>query len=146
MIIIKKYPNRRLYDTSKSEYVNIDDILVMVQNHLDFQVVDSKSGDDQTKSILLQIISEQEVNDSRSLLTNTLLKQLIRFYNSDMQPYVRSYLEQSLAGLLEQQEAMQNMVNNLVKTNPANMFSKMMEENMKMWGNIGKTPSKPEDK
>ena len=134
MITIKKYPNRRLYDTSKSEYINVDDILVMVQNHLDFEILDSKSGEDQTKSILLQIISEQEVNESRSLLTNTLLKQLIRFYNSDMQPYVRSYLEQSLAGLLEQQEAMQLMVNNLVKTSPANMFAKMMEENMKLWG------------
>lgn len=145
MITIKKYPNRRLYDTSKSEYINIDDILVMVQNHLDFQIVDSKTGEDHTKSILLQIISEQEVNDSRSLLTNTLLKQLIRFYNSDMQPYVRSYLEQSLAGLLEQQETMQQMVNNLVKTSPASMFTKMMEENMKLWG-IPPTSPKTDDK
>lgn len=145
MITIKKYPNRRLYDTSKSEYINVDDILVMVQNHLDFEILDSKSGEDQTKSILLQIISEQEVNESRSLLTNTLLKQLIRFYNSDMQPYVRSYLEQSLAGLLEQQEAMQLMVNNLVKTSPANMFAKMMEENMKLWGTVA-PDTKKEDK
>lgn len=142
MITIKKYPNRRLYDTSKSEYINVDDILVMVQNHLDFEILDSKSGEDQTKSILLQIISEQEVNESRSLLTNTLLKQLIRFYNSDMQPYVRSYLEQSLAGLLEQQEAMQLMVNNLVKSSPANMFTKMMEENMKLWGAAAPGPKK----
>lgn len=144
MITIKKYPNRRLYDTSKSEYINVDDILVMVQSHTDFQIVDSKTGEDQTKTILLQIISEQEVNEGRSLLTNTLLKQLIRFYNSDMQPYVRSYLEQSLAGLLEQQEAMQLMVNNLVKTNPANLFTKMMEENMKIWG-TGSATSKKDD-
>ncbi len=142
MITIKKYPNRRLYDTSKSEYINVDDILVMVQNHLDFEIVDSKTGEDQTKVILLQIISEQEGNESRSLLTNTLLKQLIRFYNSDMQPYVRSYLEQSLAGLLDQQEAMQLMVKNLVKSSPANMFAKMMEENMKMWGTPPANPKK----
>lgn len=145
MITIKKYPNRRLYDTSKSEYINMDDILVMVQSHTDFQIVDSKTGEDQTKAILLQIISEQEVNESRSLLTNTLLKQLIRFYNSDMQPYVRSYLEQSLAGLLEQQEAMQLMVKNLVKTNPANMFTKMMEENMKLWGTPSSTSKKDDN-
>lgn len=144
MIIIKKYPNRRLYDTAKSEYINMEDILVMVQTHLDFKIVDSKTGEDQTKSILLQIISEQEVSENRSLLTTTLLKQLIRFYNSDMQPYVRSYLEQSLAGLLEQQEAMQNMVNNLVKTSPANMFAKLMEENMKLWG-TGPSRSKKDD-
>lgn len=145
MITIKKYPNRRLYDTAQSKYINIDDILVLVQNHADFEIVDSKTGEDHTKSILLQIISEQEVNDSRSLLTNTLLKQLIRFYNSDMQPYVRSYLEQSLAGLLEQQETMQQMVNNMVKSSPANMFTKMMEENMKLWG-VTPKPPEPEDK
>ncbi len=144
MITIKKYPNRRLYDTSQSKYINIDDILVLVQNHQDFEIVDSKTGEDHTKSILLQIISDQEINDNRSLLTNTLLKQLIRFYNSDMQPYVRSYLEQSLAGLLEQQETMQQMVNNMVKSSPANMFTKMMEENMKMWGMAAKPP-KTED-
>lgn len=145
MITIKKYPNRRLYDTSKSEYINMDDILVMVQNHLDFQIVDSKTGEDQTKVILLQIISEQETNESRSLLTNTLLKQLIRFYNSDMQPYVRSYLEQSLAGLLEQQEAMQLMVKNLVKSSPANMFAKLMEDNMKLWGTGPANPKKDDN-
>ncbi len=144
MIIIKKYPNRRLYDTEKSKYVNLDYLLELIKSHKDFQVIDSKSGDDQTKAILLQIITEQETDEKRSLLTNTLLKQLIRFYNSDMQPMVRNYMEQALASFLEQQETMQQMVKNMVKANPVNVYNKMFEQNMKMW-EPGKQPDKDED-
>ena len=79
MIIIKKYPNRRLYDTSRSQYVNLDYIKTLIEDSKEFQVIDSKSEADITKSILLQIISESETNDNQSLLTNSLLKQLIRF-------------------------------------------------------------------
>jgi len=147
VITIKKYPNRRLYDTSQSKYVNLDYILELIRGHQDFQVVDSKTGDDQTKSILLQIISEQETEEHRSLLTNTLLKQLIRYYNSDMQPFARNYLEQSFAAFLEQQETMQHLMKNIVDSSPVGMFNKMMEENMKMWtgavsgGRSGFTPN-----
>jgi polyhydroxyalkanoate synthesis repressor PhaR len=133
LITIKKYPNRRLYDTTQSKYVNLDFILQLIEEHREFIVVDSKTGDDLTRNLLLQIISEQEVDEGRSLLTLTLLKQLIRFYSSDMQPFVRSYLEQSLAGFLEQQESMQHMVKNLVDSSPAGLFAKMMEQNMKLW-------------
>lgn len=132
MITIKKYPNRRLYDTSQSKYVNLDYILELIREHKDFEVVDSKTGDDHTKNILLQIISEQETEEHRSLLTNTLLKQLIRYYNSDMQPFARNYLEQSFAAFLEQQETMQHLMKNMVDSSPVGMFNKMMEENMKM--------------
>ncbi|MEQ9210564.1 MAG: polyhydroxyalkanoate synthesis repressor PhaR [Pseudomonadales bacterium] len=147
MITIKKYPNRRLYDTSQSTYVNLDYLLELIQKHQDFQVVDSKSGEDHTKAILLQIISDQETDEHRSLLTNTLLKQLIRFYNSDMQPFVRNYLEQSLASFLEQQETMQHMVKNMVDSSPANLFTRMMEQNMRLWNvgtGAGKSPENDE--
>ena len=144
MIIIKKYPNRRLYDTEHSKYVNLEYILGLIKEHKDFQVVDSKSGADQTKAILLQIITEQETDENRSLLTNTLLKQLIRFYNSDMQPMVRNYMEQALAGFLEQQEAMQQMVKNMVAANPMNLYSKMFEQNMKMWDNPANKDNEPD--
>ncbi len=133
MITIKKYPNRRLYDSSQSKYVNLDYILQLIQSHEEFTVVDSKTGEDQTKNILLQIISEQETEEHRSLLTTTLLKQLIRYYNSDMQPFARSYLEQSFAAFLEQQETMQHMMKNMVDSSPVGMFNKMMEQNLKMW-------------
>lgn len=96
MITIKKYPNRRLYDTSQSKYINLEHIKTLINERIEFEIVDSKTADVITKSILLQIISESETNQSQSLLTDKLLQQLIRFYGSDMQPFVRQYLEQSL--------------------------------------------------
>ena len=81
MITIKKYPNRRLYDTSKSQYINLEAIKALVMSSQDFQVVDSKTDENLTKSILLQIITEQEGNEGQSLLTQTVLKQLIRYLN-----------------------------------------------------------------
>lgn len=142
MIQIKKYPNRRLYDTSQSKYINVDYILELIKKNQDFEIVDSKSGEDQTKIILMQIISEQEGDDQQSLLTNSLLKQLIRYYDTDMQPYVRSYLEQSLAGFLEQQETMQQTMKDMTSSSPAAVFGKMMEQNMKLWGMASPKPDK----
>ena len=142
MIQIKKYPNRRLYDTSQSKYINVDYILELIKKNQDFEIVDSKSGEDQTKIILMQIISEQESDGQQSLLTNSLLKQLIRYYDTDMQPYLRSYLEQSLAGFLEQQETMQQMMKEMTSPSPAAMFGKIVEQNMKMWGMASPTPDK----
>ena len=142
MIQIKKYPNRRLYDTSQSKYINVEYILELIKKHEDFEIVDSKSGEDHTKSILMQIISEQESDDQQSLLTNSVLKQLIRYYDTDMQPFLRSYLEQSLAGFLDQQETMQQMMKKTASSSPAAMFGKMMEQNMKMWGMASPTPDK----
>lgn len=133
MIIIKKYPNRRLYDTAQSQYVNLEYIKTLINEGQEFQVVDSKTKDDITKSLLLQIISESETNDNQSLLTNSLLKQLIRFYDSDMQFFVRDYLEQSLVSLIEQQDKMQGMMKTMVDSSPFSLFNKMMEQNMDMW-------------
>lgn len=133
MIIIKKYPNRRLYDTSQSQYVNLDAIRTLVMSHKEFQVIDSKSEEDLTKSILLQIITEQENNDSQSLLTQSVLKQLIRFYGSDMQMFLRQYIEQSMAAFLDRQEAVQGVMKDMMEASPLNAFSQMMERNMSVW-------------
>lgn len=134
MITIKKYPNRRLYDTSKSQYVNLEAIKELVMNHKEFEVVDSKTGENLTKSILLQIITEQESNDQQSLLTQTVLKQLIRFYGSDMQTFMRQYLEQSVSLFLERQDALQNAVTDLMGgSSPLATFNKMMDQNMNWW-------------
>lgn len=135
MITIKKYPNRRLYDTSSSQYVNLDFVRQLVMNHTEFEIVSSKDGSNLTKTVLLQIISESETNENQSLLTDALLKQLIRFYDSEMQVFVRQYLEQSMTRFLDQQESMQGIMKNLVDSSPINMFSKMMEQNMSMWQN-----------
>ncbi len=133
MIIIKKYPNRRLYDTSQSQYINLEYIKTLVMQHQEFQIIDSKSEDDLTKSILLQIISEQETNDQQSVLTNQVLKQLIRFYDSDMQVFLRMYLEQSMANFLEQQDAMQNVMRNILDSSPMGIFGQMFEQNIDFW-------------
>lgn len=145
-IIIKKYPNRRLYDTSLSQYVNLDYIRKLIVDHQDFQVLDSKTGADLTKSILLQIISESETSASQSLLTNTLLKQLIRFYGSEVQGFVPHYLEQSLASFLEQQDAMQGLMKGLVESGPLSVFSKMVDQNMQAWNQFNKTKSGDKEK
>ena len=133
LIIVKKYPNRRLYDTSKSQYINLDDIKAMINQHVEFQVLDSKSGADVTKSLLLQIISEQEATDQQSVLTNTLLKQLIRFYDSDQQAFLRQYLEQSLAHFLDQQDAIDTLMKQMVNSSPVGIFNQMLEQNMQFW-------------
>ena len=142
MVTIKKYPNRRLYDTSRSQYVNMDYIKTLVNERTDFNVVDSKSGDDVTKTILLQIISESETNEHQSLLANKLLKQLIRFYDSDMQLFLREYLEQSLISFMEQQDSLQGMMKNMVDTSPLGMFSKIMEQNIDAWTKSAKDQKK----
>lgn len=142
MIKIKKYPNRRLYDMSRSQYVNLDYIKTLINDRKEFQVIDSKTEEDLTKIILLQIISESETNEHQSLLTNSLLKQLIRFYDSDMQVFVRQYLEQSIVSFIEQQDKMQGMMKNMVETSPFGLFSKMMEQNMDVWVNPKKDDKK----
>ncbi len=114
MITIRKYPNRRLYDTATSQYVNLEFIRELVLNHKDFKVVDSKTDEDLTKAVLLQIITEQETTEEQSLLTNTVLKQLIRFYGSDMQYFLRQYIEQSLATFIDRQESLHKMMKELI--------------------------------
>ncbi len=136
MVTIRKYPNRRLYDTSKSQYINLEAIKELVMLHQEFEVIDSKTGENLTKSILLQIISEQEGNEQQALLTQTVLKQLIRFYGSDLQVFMRQYLEQSIATFLDRQEAMQGVMQEFMEASPLNVFNQMMEQNLAMWGNL----------
>ena len=144
MITIKKYPNRRLYDTSKSQYINLEAIKQLVMSHQDFQVVDSKTEENLTKSILLQIITEQESNEGQSLLTQTVLKQLIRFYGSDLQLFMSQYLEQSVATFLERQDAMQNVMQELLdKASPLTVFNQFMEQNMSVWRSFANPTGKP---
>ena len=149
MITIKKYPNRRLYDTSKSQYVNLEAIKALVMTHQEFEVVDSKTDENLTKSILLQIITDQEGNEGQSVLTQTVLKQLIRFYGSDMQSFMSHYLEQSVATFMERQDSIQNVMQELLdKASPLNVFNQLMEQNMSIWRNFADatgTTKKPGD-
>ena len=140
MRTLKKYPNRRLYDTSQSCYVTIDNVRDLVLGHERFRVVDSKSGEDLTRSILLQIIMEQENDAGEHVLTNEVLQHLIRFYGSGMQTNMAHFLEQSISFFLNQQEAMQDQVRSVIGTNsPIGMFQKMAEDNMKLWESMSQT-------
>ncbi len=104
-ITIKKYANRRLYNTGTSAYVTLEDLAVMVKRGEDFVVFDAKSGDEITRSVLTQIIFEQEGKGGQSLLPISFLRQLIRFYGDSMQMMVPSYLEFSLDKLTAEQGA-----------------------------------------
>ncbi len=103
-VIIKKYANRRLYNTDTSTYVTLDDLAAMVRNECDFVVFDAKTGEDLTHSVLTQIIVEQESKGQQNLLPVGFIRQLIRFYGNSMQGLIPSYLEYSLDTLTREQE------------------------------------------
>ena len=103
-ITIKKYANRRLYNTGTSTYVTLEDLAGMVKSGEDFVVYDAKTGEDITRSVLTQIIFEQENKAGQNLLPITFLRQLIRFYGDSMQMLVPRYLEVSIESLTREQE------------------------------------------
>ncbi len=111
-ITIKKYANRRLYNTDTSTYVTLEDLAVMVKRGDDFLVFDAKTGDDITRSVLAQIIFEQEGKNGQSLLPTTFLRQLIRFYGDSMQMVVPSYLEFSIDKLTSEQHNFREQIEN----------------------------------
>ena len=108
-IVIKKYANRRLYNTSASTYVTLDDLAQMVKDGEEFVVKDAKTGEDITRSVLTQIIFEEE-NKGENLLPINFLRQLIRFYGDSMQAVVPSYLEYSIDSLSREQEKFQKQI------------------------------------
>jgi polyhydroxyalkanoate synthesis repressor PhaR len=109
---IKKYANRRLYNTGTSTYVTLEDLALMVKDGEDFLVYDAKTGDDITRSVLAQIIFEQENKAGQNLLPTTFLRQLIRFYGDSMQMVVPKYLEQSIDTLTREQEKFRKQLTN----------------------------------
>ncbi len=109
-ITIKKYANRRLYNTGTSAYVTLEDLADMVKKGEDFVVFDAKSGEDITRSVLTQIIFEQEGKGGQSLLPIAFLRQLIRFYGDSMQMLVPSYLEFSIDKLTSEQNKFRDKV------------------------------------
>lgn len=142
MITIKRYPNRRLYDTSQSCYVNLNYIRELVIANQDFEIVDSKTSEDKTRSILVQIISEEETSDRQSLLTNNLLKRLICFYGNDNQDYLQQFLEQSLTTFIEHQDDLIKFTNEINKNSPFGIFNNIVEQNLNMWNTFQKNKDK----
>lgn len=133
--IIKKYPNRRLYDTEISSYITLEEVRQLVLDNEEFEVRDAKSGDDLTRSVLLQIIAEHE-QTGQPMFTTQLLSQVIRFYGDSMQGFMGSYLEKSLQVFLDQQTKFRSQLNNILGQTPWSMLNDMTERNVDLWKSV----------
>ncbi|WP_068084273.1 polyhydroxyalkanoate synthesis repressor PhaR [Polycladidibacter stylochi] len=131
-IVIKKYANRRLYNTGTSAYVTLEDLALMVKAEEDFVVVDAKTGEDLTRTVLTQIIVEQE-SKGQNLLPVTFLRQLIRFYGDSMQNLVPSYLEYSMASLTKEQERMREQISHQIGSSAFEMMEDHVKRNTEMF-------------
>jgi polyhydroxyalkanoate synthesis repressor PhaR len=132
MRVIKKYPNRRLYDTEISSYITIEDVRQLIVDGEDFEVRDAKSGEDLTRQVLLQIIAEHE-SDGEPVLSTQLLSQIIRFYGDSLQGFMGNYLERSMQIFLDQQQQFRSQIGGLLGQTPWAMMNQLTERNMAMW-------------
>jgi polyhydroxyalkanoate synthesis repressor PhaR len=132
-IEIKKYANRRLYNTGTSTYVTLEDLAAMVKSGEDFIVHDAKSGEDITRSVLTQIIFEQENKEGQNLLPATFLRQLIRFYGDSMQMLVPRYLEVSIESFTREQEKFRQQMAQAFGVSPFGALEDQVRRNMEMF-------------
>lgn len=134
-IVIKKYANRRLYNTGSSSYVTLDNLAEMVKIGTDFVVFDAKTNEDITRQVLTQIIFEEEnASGAQNLLPIQFLRQLIRFYGDQMQSFVPSYLEMSLDAFTRQQERMREQMAGAFSAAPGyNLFDEQVRQNMALF-------------
>ncbi|MGU3496806.1 polyhydroxyalkanoate synthesis repressor PhaR [Xanthobacteraceae bacterium A53D] len=131
-VTIKKYANRRLYNTGTSTYVTLEDLANMVKDGEDFVVYDAKNGDDITHSVLTQIIFEQE-NKGQNLLPIAFLRQIIRFYGDSMQMMVPRFLEMSIESFTKEQGKMRDHVSKTVTGTPFGGFEDQVRRNMEVF-------------
>ncbi len=151
--VIKKYPNRRLYDTEISSYITIEDVRQLIVDGETFEVRDAKTGEDLTRQVLLQIITEHE-QDGQPMLSTQLLSQLIRFYGDSLQGLMGNYLERSMQVFLEQQQQFRSQMGGLLGQTPWTMLNQLTERNISLWkdfqqnlgGSMGTGPDSGRDK
>ena len=130
--IIKKYPNRRLYDTVESRYITLADVRRLVQDKVDFVVVDKKTQEDITRSILLQVISDQE-HEGEPMMSQDFLAQVIRAYGGNMPGMVGDYLEQSLKLFTNQQAQLRERLRSMVGMDPMSAMTNLAQDNFQRW-------------
>lgn len=131
-VVVKKYANRRLYNTQTSTYVTLDDLCEMVKEGTDFVVVDAKSTEDLTKQVLTQIIFEQEAR-GQNLLPIGFLRSLIGFYDDNIKEFVPHYLDSSMQTFLKNQEKMREMMGMDQFANPMAPFEEIGKQNIEMF-------------
>ena len=131
--IIKKYPNRRLYDTSESKYVTLNDVRQLVIDGVPFCVIDKKTDEDITRNILLQIIIENE-DQGEPIFTTDVLEKIIGYYGNSVQGMASDFLSNSLNLFQSQQEALQAQMHEAFSSNPVSgALSEMTKHNVEMW-------------
>jgi polyhydroxyalkanoate synthesis repressor PhaR len=136
--IIKKYPDRRLDDTEISRYITLDEIRQLVVDGVEFEVQDSRDGSDITRSILLQVISEQE-EGGNPIFSTEVLTRFIRFYGDSMQPSISRYLELSLRSFAEQQQQFIDNLRQLLNSNtPLQTLRDISRQQIPIWKSIRK--------
>jgi polyhydroxyalkanoate synthesis repressor PhaR len=145
--VIRKYANRRLYDTEQSRYVTLEDLRRLILDEVPFRVEDAKSGEDLTRTILLSIIIEQEQADGDAeVFSNDLLAQFIRVYDMAQPLPLARYLEQGTRLMMEQQQRMQDQWQQAMRHSPMELMRELAEENMKFWQQtIGQAPGNGEN-
>ncbi len=131
-VVVKKYANRRLYNTATSSYVTLEDLATMIKEGGDFVVYDAKTGEDITRSVLTQIIVEQE-QKGQNLLPISFLRQLIGFYGDSMQFLVPGYLEQAMIAFAKNQEQMRNSLRATFGIFPFGQFEEMGKQNIALF-------------
>jgi polyhydroxyalkanoate synthesis repressor PhaR len=131
MHVIKKYPNRRLYDTQKSAYITVADVLKIIRAGEDFQVVDAEKGEDITRSVLVQIITEQE-GGATPIFTTDMLTRFIRVYDDNSQALFGEFLDKNMKMFSEQQKIFQDQVGNIIGS-PLQIMQDLTERNLSIW-------------
>ena len=132
--VIKKYPNRRLYDTEISSYVTLEDVRQLIVDGEAFEVRDARTGADLTRSVLLQILAEHE-DIGQPIFSTQLLTTVIRFYGDSLQGIVGSYLEKSIQLFSDQQSQLRGTLGNVVQA-PWTLISQLADKNMEIWKGV----------
>jgi polyhydroxyalkanoate synthesis repressor PhaR len=132
-VVVKKYANRRLYNTATSSYVTLDDLAKMIKEGGDFVVYDAKTGEDLTRSVMTQIIVEQEQKGGQNLLPISFLRQLIGFYGDSMQFLVPGYLEQAMIAFARNQDQMRKNLRATFGIFPFGQFEEMGKQNIALF-------------
>jgi polyhydroxyalkanoate synthesis repressor PhaR len=130
--IIKKYPNRRLYDTNISSYITLHDIKELVMAHADFKVIDAKTKEDLTRCTLMQIIAEEETN-GQPIMSAEMLKEFVRFYGDSMQAMMSRFLEHSIKLFMERKAGLKSPLSSILGATPVSLMQNMAEQNMDSW-------------
>lgn len=125
---LKKYPNRRLYDMTDSKYVTVDDVRKLIVKGESIKVEESKGGADITRSVLMQILAEQESQGHEPILTNRAIEQIIRFYGDQFGKVVSKYIEQSIVTFLDHQDQYRRRMRQLSDINPLNVMKQAFDQ------------------